>query len=37
MLKNFMEKVDNMHEQMGYFCSEMETRSRNARGKITTQ
>lgn len=37
MLKDFMENVDSMLEQTGYFGSEMETRSGNAGGKTKTQ
>lgn len=37
MLKDFMENVDNMLEQTGYFGSNMETRSGNDREKIKSQ
>lgn len=33
MLKDFMANVNNMHEHVGYFSREVETRSQNAREK----
>lgn len=37
MLKDVMEKVVSMLEQIGYLGSEMETGNGNARGKMETQ